>query len=153
MATPTPTPTPTPAINGQVIGQAHFATRALLERHLAAAGINQRQGIALNLTGGADGGGLERAALVRRMADGLREPVGEVTAAIDATLAAGLLREDGTRIALSEAGRAVLDRFRAAVREIATQLYDDLPPEDLATAGRVLRLVTERANAVLDATA
>jgi hypothetical protein len=68
----------TPTVNGQVIGQAHYATRAVLERVLARTGT-----------------------------------------------------------------------IRASVSEITARLYADLPADDLAAAGRVLAVVTERANAEL----
>lgn len=55
-----------------------------------------------------------------------------------------------SRLRLTEAGRTLNGTIRAAVGELTARIYGDLPREDLATAGRVLTLVTERANAVLD---
>jgi hypothetical protein len=40
-------------------------------------------------------------------------------------------------------------RISAAIAQITQRLWGDLPAEDLATAGRVLAIITERANAKL----
>jgi hypothetical protein len=40
-------------------------------------------------------------------------------------------------------------RQRDALEDITARLFADFPPEDLATAGRVLTIITTRANAEL----
>jgi hypothetical protein len=52
-------------------------------------------------------------------------------------------------IRFSDEGQAMYRRLRGAVEETIAMLYTDIPDEELATAGRVLILITERANAEL----
>jgi hypothetical protein len=56
---------------------------------------------------------------------------------------------DGT-VTLTAAGRARHGQVRARLAEITAHLFD-FPAEDLAAAGRVLGVITERANALLTA--
>ena len=51
---------------------------------------------------------------------------------------------------LTEAGRARHGQVRARLAEITAHLFD-FPAEDLAAAGRVLGVITERANALIAA--
>ncbi|MFC0007603.1 hypothetical protein [Micromonospora siamensis] len=136
-----------PLLNGQVLGQAHHATRAVLERELTAVGISFPQSVALNLVA-AEGGATPRAALVAAMTVALKAEEPLVTAAIEELLAAGLLA-GGRRLALTADGRGVHERVRAAVSAITTRLYADIPAHDMAVAGRVLDLVRRRADAEL----
>jgi DNA-binding MarR family transcriptional regulator len=55
-------------------------------------------------------------------------------------------------VRLTDAGRQLYARVREGVAEVTAQMWGDLPDEDLATAGRVLGIVLERANAELAAT-
>jgi hypothetical protein len=52
-------------------------------------------------------------------------------------------------VRLTAAGTGVFGQIRGVVTELTQRLWGDLPAEDLATAGRVLSIVTERANAEL----
>ncbi|MFC9247440.1 MarR family winged helix-turn-helix transcriptional regulator [Streptomyces sp. NPDC057136] len=141
----------TPTVNGQIIGQAHYATRAVLEQLLAPSGTTFHQGLALNAT--ADNGGTtERAGLVARMTGSLKIDRATADATLMELTAAGLLEElpgDGTRLTLTEAGRERQEDIRTGTAAIAARLYAGLPAEDLAAAGRVLIALTARANAVL----
>ncbi|WP_405603101.1 hypothetical protein OG741_30125 [Streptomyces sp. NBC_01410] len=138
-----------PTLNGQVIGQAHYATRALLDGLLADEGITFHQAVALNAT--ADGGDtVERDGLVARMTSTLKTDESAVLATIAELTASGLLDAlpgDVGLVALTEKGRALQSRIKAGTAKITERLYGDLPAEDLRTAGRVLTLVTARANA------
>ncbi len=49
---------------------------------------------------------------------------------------------------MTSAGQARFAEIRGALEEITSRLFD-FPAEDLATAGRVLAVVTARANAEL----
>jgi len=60
--------------------------------------------------------------------------------------AAGYLT-DGNSV--TQRARDLFARVRAATHEITERLWGDLPAEDLATTGRVLGIITERANAEL----
>jgi hypothetical protein len=76
----------------------------------------------------------------------------EAQARISELAAAQLLdAPDGERgpVQVTDAGRQLHGRIRAAIAEITGRLWGDLPAEDLATAGRVLSIVTARANAQL----
>ncbi|MEU6014208.1 hypothetical protein ABZ826_09135 [Streptomyces sp. NPDC047515] len=141
----------TPSVNGQIIGQAHYATRAVLERLLATTGTTFHQSVALNAT--ADhGAAKERAGLVDRMTGTLKIDAEVAETVLAELAAAGLVEEvpgDTARIALTAAGRERQEAHRAGIAEITARLYGDLPTADLAAAGRVLTEVTARANAVL----
>jgi len=52
------------------------------------------------------------------------------------------------RLALTDSGQDMYQRIHGAIDELNAELFA-FPPEDLATAGRVMSIVTERANAVL----
>ncbi|MFG2629053.1 hypothetical protein [Streptomyces sp. NPDC048473] len=141
----------TPPVNGQVIGQAHYATRAVLERLPATTGTTFHQSVALNAV--ADNGeAIGRGRLIGRMAGTLKIDAEVVEAAPAELTAAGLLEETpgGTsRVGLTPAGRDRHHANRAGIADITVRLYAGLPAEDLAVAGRVLTEVTARANAVL----
>ncbi|MFK4222090.1 MarR family winged helix-turn-helix transcriptional regulator [Streptomyces sp. NPDC019890] len=140
-----------PTLNGQVIGQAHYATRALLETVLAPTGTTFNQSVALNAVAGG-GEAVEQSALVARMTGTLKIDESAVLATIGELAESRLLETlpgDTSRLRLTEAGRALNGRIRAAVAEITERLYGGMPAEDLQTAGRLLTLVTARANAAL----
>ncbi|QNE73603.1 winged helix DNA-binding protein [Streptomyces finlayi] len=142
----------TVTVNGQIIGQAHYATRAVLERLLAGSGTTFHQCVALNATAG-DGGTTGRAELVARLTGTLKTDRATAEAALGELTGAGLLEEtpgdDGAHLALTEAGRARQAAIRTGTAAIAERLYAGLPAEELAAAGRVLTELTVRANAVL----
>ncbi|MEV0155623.1 hypothetical protein AB0H57_18020 [Micromonospora sp. NPDC050686] len=138
-------------LNGQVIGQAHHATRAVLERELTGLGITFHQSVALNLVA-AEGGAAPRALLARRMTAALKVAEATALAALDDGIGAGLLRTlpaDGSGLALTDAGRAVQQRLAGVVAALTARLYGDIAPDDLAVAGRVLTLIRQRADAEL----
>ncbi|MFF2513898.1 MarR family winged helix-turn-helix transcriptional regulator [Streptomyces sp. NPDC058086] len=138
---------PTPPVNGQVIGLAHYASRAALEAVLARAGSTFNQSVALRAVSD-QGGTVERDRLVGRLTGALKieESVAEET--VTEMTALELLTEaDTSLVSLTEHGREVFEEIRTAGNEIAARLYAGIPAEDLATVGRVLTLVTERANA------
>jgi hypothetical protein len=141
-----------PTLNGQVIGQAEHATRAVLDRLLDRTGGTFHQWVALNLTA-ASGGVIERDELVRRMTGGLKIDDPAVLATVAELTDAELLEilPDGSRVGLTDAGRARYHQIRGSVDAITSRLYGDLPADDLATAARVLTVVTARANAELAA--
>ncbi|MEU5906660.1 hypothetical protein ABZ780_20090 [Micromonospora sp. NPDC047467] len=167
----------TPTLNGQVIGQAHYATRALLERAVAPLGLTFGQVLALNVL--ADGA-VERTRIVHRITSTLKidesvvheviahlveadlARVDDGLARVDAgpsTGADGLARVDAgpstgadARMRLTDTGHATQRRVSAAVADITARLYGDIPADEASVAARVLTLVTQRANADLAAT-
>jgi hypothetical protein len=135
-----------PPLNTQVIGQAESALGALLEPLLADAGITFQQWLVLTVTT-ASGGRADRGQLVARIAGARKIDPTEVESAIAGLAAAGLATAAGP-LALTESGQDAYQRIRGAIEELNAELFA-FPSEDLATAGRVLSIVTERANAVL----
>ncbi|MEU8421106.1 hypothetical protein AB0C15_09555 [Micromonospora sp. NPDC048835] len=140
-----------PTLNGQVIGQAHYATRALLERAVAPLGVAFEQVLALNALAN---GPVEHAHLVQRVTSTLKvdEPRVQrvLTSLVDANLAQ--VDADAPRLRLTDAGRAVQTRIADTVAGITARLYADIPTDEANAAARALTLVTERANAELAAT-
>ncbi|PYC65699.1 hypothetical protein C7C45_27880 [Micromonospora arborensis] len=142
----------TPTLNGQVIGQAHYATRALLDRAVAPLGLAFEQVIALNVL--ADGA-VERARLVHRLTTTLKIDEPAVHEVIAHLVDADLMRvDDGAaepQVRLTDAGHATQRRVGAAVADITTRLYGDIPTDEARVVAQVLTLVTQRANAELAA--
>ena len=150
-----------PPLNTQVIGQTESALGALLEPLLADAGITFQQWLVLTVTA-ASGGRTDRGQLVARIAGARKIDPTEVESAITELTAAGLATAELTTaeltaaelatatgpLALTDSGRDMYQRIRGAIDELNAELFA-FPPEDLATAGRILSIVTERANAVL----
>ena len=135
-----------PPLNTQVIGQAESALGALLEPLLADAGITFQQWLVLTVTT-ASGGRADRGQLAARIAGARKTDPAEVESAIAELAAAGLATAAGP-LALTGSGQDAYQRIRGAIEELNAELFA-FPSEDLATAGRVLSIVTERANAVL----
>lgn len=140
MATDTP-------FTAQVLGETEKALNAILYRQLDAVGLTEPDWITLQLTVGA-GGEIAREQLVRRLAGALKVGEADAEARVTGLAAAGLLSvsEDG-KVAVADAGAHVHARVRGEVGEITRRLWGDLPAEDLATTGRTLATILERANA------
>ena len=145
-----------PPLNTQVIGQTESALGALLEPLLADAGITFQQWLVLTVTA-ASGGRADRGQLVARIAGARKVDGAEVESAIAGLAAAGLTAAGLTAaelatasgpLALTDSGQDAYQRIRGAIDELNAELFA-FPPEDLATAGRILSVITERANAVL----
>jgi len=143
--------TTTPLVNGQVIGLAHYASRGLLESVLAHSGTTFHQSVALRAV--ADNGGtVERDWLVDRLTGALKIDEAPARATVDELTAAKLLEAPSAdQVSLTDSGRDLHESIQAGGKVIAARLYAGIPAEDLQTAGRVLALVTERANAELAA--
>ncbi|MFG2568016.1 hypothetical protein ACGFR6_21555 [Streptomyces sp. NPDC048567] len=144
------TPPTAPTVNGQVIGMAHYATRALAER-LLPQGATFHQALALSAAEAA-GGTVARRALIERLTGAVKLGVPVAEATVGELTSAGLVEErSGDLLALTPAGDALIQSYKAGVADLAARLYGDLPAEDLAAAGRVLTEVTARADAMLAA--
>jgi hypothetical protein len=141
----------TQTLNGQIIGEAENAIRAVLDRLLAGTGTTFHQLVALNQTA-LVGGSIDRDQLTARMASGLKVSSSVADAAVDALTSAQLMEPvpgDAARVSLTSAGIEHQRQIRKGIDEISARLYGDLPADDLATAGRVLTIITARANEVL----
>lgn len=140
-----------PTLNPRVIGQAENAHRPILDRILAPTGTTFHQWVTLSVTA-ADGGAVDRNQLVERVTGALRIDDAAMRATVAELTASELLEAlpgDGSRVGLTDAGRARHRQIKGAIDEVTARVYDDLPADDLATAGRVLSLITARLNAEL----
>jgi hypothetical protein len=122
---------PSTTLTPRIIGQAEKTLNAILFRLLAGPGLTEAQWITLTLTA-ARGGATGRGQLVLAAARLVANP-----------------GDDAGPVRLTAAGTEVFGQIQAAVTEVTQRLWGDLPAQDLATAGRVLSIITERANAEL----
>jgi DNA-binding MarR family transcriptional regulator len=147
------TTTATLTLNPQIVGQAENAHLPLLNRALAGTGTTKNQWVALSLTTAA-GGAVDRDQLVGRITGALKIDNAAAQAAITELTASALLEDlpgEGGRVGLTDTGRALFHQIRSASSAVIARAYGDIPAEDLATAARVLTLITARLNAELDA--
>ncbi|MFE9773657.1 MarR family winged helix-turn-helix transcriptional regulator [Streptomyces sp. NPDC005931] len=143
--------TTAPTVNGRVVALAHYAARALLERVLTRHGVTFEQSVTLRAVVAA-GGSIDRDELVGDVTGSLKVDASAVRRVVEELTAGKLLEEDpaqASRTRLTEAGREVYESTTAEGADISARLYAGIPAEDLAVAGRVLALVTDRANAEL----
>jgi hypothetical protein len=117
-----------------------------VEPLLARTGITFQQWVVLTVTA-ASGASIERGQLVARISNARKVDGAMVEAAIAELAAAGVVTADGP-VTITDVGQARYQGIRGALEEITSRLFD-FPAEDLATTGRVLSIVTSRANAVL----
>ncbi|MGN9791171.1 hypothetical protein ACTMTU_08715 [Streptomyces sp. OZ13] len=145
-------------LNSQLIGRAHYAARALLDRELNRTGTTFHQSMALNATA-AEGGTAETSRIVELLTATLKidgTTAGDTVAELLATELLEPLEPlpgHGPRVALTEAGRAEQSRLAAVATEFGPLVYGGIPEADLAVAGRVLTEVIARANAAYERTA
>jgi hypothetical protein len=144
-----------PALTGQAIGEAAKATNAVLETLLAEVRTSFLSWVALNVLTAA-GPVMPQDVLVQRMTVGLKVGAEPILATLDELEVARLVtRSDEAEpsaepaVELTADGIALHRRIRAGIDQITERLYGDLPQDDLATTGRILATVTQRANAVL----
>ncbi|ABW14325.1 conserved hypothetical protein [Parafrankia sp. EAN1pec] len=132
-----------------LVGQTEKALNAILNRQLAGTGITEPQWVTLTLTV-VSGGTIDRAELIRRVSGATQFSQASAAERITELTAAGFLRDGGDgRVQVTDEGQARWTEVRTAIGPITQGLWGDLPAEDLATAGRVLGIVLDRANAVL----
>ncbi|MFF5256243.1 MarR family transcriptional regulator [Streptomyces leeuwenhoekii] len=138
-----------PAADARALGLAHYAARGVLEHVLARHGITFQQQIALRaaLTAGAP---LTTDDLVAYVRGSLKTDPADIRATVGELLAKQLLVEDGVHLHPTDAGRELIAAASAETAPISARIWGGIPAEDLAAAGRVLALVTERANAELE---
>ena len=138
--------THTPTLNGQDIGQAESAVRAVLNGLLARTGTQFHGWVILNLLGRSTGA-LGEHELTGQLVHGLKIAELAWQGLISREPQAG----GGTQLVLTTAGAARFEEIQGGIGQVTARLYGGLPEEDLATAHRVLATVTERANAELAA--
>jgi hypothetical protein len=139
-----------PTLSTRVIGQAEKSLNAILGRQLAGTGLTEAQWVVLTLAVAA-GGTAERDRLTHMVANMLKISEEDAETHIDILVAARHLQitSEGSAVTVTGAARQLHSRVGSAVAVITHRLWGDLPAEDLATAGRVLTIVTDRANTEL----
>jgi hypothetical protein len=143
------TVTPTPTFSAPLLGQTEKTLNAILDRLLAGTGLTEPLWVTLAV---ASGEAADRNELVARVIGALKVSEAEAQARISALAAAQVLQvpeTDGSPVTLTDVGTQLQRSIRAAVTQITQRLWGDLPADDLATAGRVLSIILERANAEL----
>lgn len=136
-----------PTFSTQLIGQTEKTLNAILDRLLAGTGLDEPQWVTLTVAV-MSGESADRDAFASRIAGSLKISEDEARTRIDELVAAGLLGE-GSPVRVTDAGKQLQARIRGEVARITERMWGDLPPDDLAVAGRVLTTVLERANAEL----
>jgi hypothetical protein len=139
-----------PTLTPQVIGQAEKTLNAILDRLLAGTGLTETQWITLTLTArGAGSAGRDQ--LVTQVSHGLKVDEAQARAHVAELAAAQLVQDagDGSPVRLTAAGERVYGQIRSGVAQVTDRLWGDLPAADLATAGRILSIITDRASAEL----
>ena len=140
-----------PTLTPQIIGQAEKTMNAILFRLLAGPDLTEAQWITLTLTA-AGGESTGRGELVAQVAHGLKVSEAQAREHLASLVTAQLVQDPGDDagpVRFTAAGTEVFGQIRGATAEITKRLWGDLPAEDLATAGRVLSIITERASAEL----
>jgi DNA-binding MarR family transcriptional regulator len=140
------TMSPNPAFTPQLIGQTEKTLNAILDRHLAGAGLTEPQWITLTLAL-RSAEPVDRAEFAARVSGATKFSEADVEARISDLADAQLLDVTSGTVAVTDAGRELHARIFAANTDLTERLWGDLPAADLETAARVLAIVLERANA------
>ncbi|MFJ9197441.1 MarR family transcriptional regulator [Streptomyces flaveolus] len=142
--------TTAPVADSRALGLAHYAARGVLEHVLARHGVTFQQQIALRAAVTAAAPQTADDLITQVRATLKADPVA-VRATLDELLAERLLVADGAHLRPSDAGRELLAAVGAETAPFTARIWGGIPADDLAAAGRVLALVTERADAELTA--
>ncbi|MDX3799181.1 MarR family transcriptional regulator [Streptomyces sp. AK04-3B] len=132
----------------RALGLAHYAARGVLEHVLARHGITFQQQVVLRaaVTAGAPQSPDD---LVDQVRASLKADPAGIRVSLDELLARRLLVADGAHLRPTAAGRDLLTAVGAETAPLSARIWGGIPADDLATAGRVLTLVAERADAQL----
>ncbi|EDY58178.1 MULTISPECIES: MarR family winged helix-turn-helix transcriptional regulator [Streptomyces] len=146
-----------PVLTPRVLALAHYAARALLENVLARHGVTFQQSVTLRLAAVAEGP-VARDHIVEDVVGALKIDLAQAHSVVDELVAKGLVAPQGpfqgsSQLRITDAGRELFETTSAETAPISARVYAGIPAEDLAVAGRVLSLITERADAELAALA
>lgn len=142
--------TSAPVANARDLALAHYAARGVLENVLARHGATFQQQVALRTAITSDAPQTPDD-LLTQVQQSLKADPADIRATLDELRAKKLLVADGAHLRPTDAGRELLAAVGAETTPISARIWDGIPAEDLAAAGRVLALVTERANTELAA--
>lgn len=138
-----------PVADPRALALAHYAARGVLEHVLARHGISFQQQVALRAALIADAPQTPDD-LVTQVQGSLKADPADIRATLDELLAKQLLVADGAPSPHGR-GRELIAAIGAETAPVSARVWGGIPAADLAAAGRVLALVTERANAELAA--
>ena len=140
----------TPVLTPRAIGQAEKTLNAILARLLEGTGLTEPEWVILTLAA-TSGVPAEGDQFTRLVGGALKISEADAQAHIADMVAAQRLQITGAGSAVTVTGAAqqLHSQIRATIAGITERLWGDLPADDLATAGRVLTIITERANAEL----
>ncbi|MFD7716481.1 MarR family transcriptional regulator [Streptomyces sp. NPDC059814] len=136
--------------NARNLALAHYAARGVLENVLARHGATFQQQVALRAASTSDAPQTPDD-LLTQVQESLKADPADIRATFDELRAKQLLVADGVHLRPTDAGRELLAAVGAETTPISARIWGGIPAEDLAAAGRVLALVTERANTELAA--
>jgi DNA-binding MarR family transcriptional regulator len=148
--TTTASTTTEPLADARALALTHYAARGVLEHVLARHGITFQQQIALRAALTADAPQTPDD-LVTQVQASLKADPADIRATLDELLAKQLLVADGPHLRPTDAGRERTAAVGAETAPVSARVWGGIPAADLAVTGRVLALVTERANAELAA--
>jgi len=136
-----------PTANARSLALAHYAARGVLERVLSWHGTSFQQQIVLRAAAAVEA--LTPVELVAEVRGALKADPADISATVEELVTRGLLARAGTQLRVTHAGRDLLDAAATDTAPLSARIWGGIPAADLAAAGRVLALVTERANAEL----
>ncbi|MCX5152220.1 MarR family transcriptional regulator [Streptomyces sp. NBC_00320] len=139
-----------PVADPRALALAHYAARGVLEHVLARRGISFQQQVAMRAALIADAPQTPDD-LVTQVQGSLKADPADIRATLDELLAKQLLVADGAHLRPTDGGRELIAAIGAETAPVSARVWGGIPAADLAAAGRVLALVTERANAELAA--
>ncbi|MEV3929560.1 MULTISPECIES: MarR family transcriptional regulator [unclassified Streptomyces] len=142
--------TTAPAADARTLGLAHHAARGVLEHFLTRHGATFPQQVTLRAAVTAEAPQTPDD-LVTQVRGFLKADPADIRVILDELLAEGLLVEAGPHLRPTDAGRELFAAVAAETAPVSARVWGGIPAEDLAAAGRVLALVTERAEAELAA--
>jgi DNA-binding MarR family transcriptional regulator len=113
--------------------------------------VTFQQSVTLRLAAVAEGP-VERERVVEDVVGSLKVDAAQAHSVVDELISAGLLAPyESSRVRITDAGRELFGTTSAETAPLTARVYAGIPAEDLAVAGRVLGLITERADAELAA--
>jgi hypothetical protein len=141
----------TTVLSPSIVGQAEKAHGAILRKVLAGTGLDEQQWITLQLAH-APGTSIRRTDLVTRVSAAAKFDPPVIDGAINALIGRSLVEQHpDDQLAVTRPGRELVSALRERVGELIGSAYGSVPPEDLATAARVLTTITARLSAELAA--
>ena len=142
---------PSPPLFGQVLGQAHRASTALLEDLLARHDTSFESWVSLNTLSQQEPG-VDRNQFRSQLATAFQTDEEAVERLLTQLEAGGLIRVDRdngmSSVTMTPEGLAQYAELRESIGNLSAQLLADVDPDDLAAARRVLEQMRTRAESL-----